>query len=87
MKNIIYSLILLLIPFILNKSIEGFNWKLSDFVMMCALIFSCLSLVDFFKRKYRGKSKILAIIIITMVFILLWIELAVGIFGSPLAGN
>jgi len=87
MKNIIYSLISLLIPFILNKSIEGFSWSLVDFVIMGILIFSFLSLVDFFKRKFSGKSKILAIIIITMVFILLWVELAVGIFGSPFAGN
>ena len=87
MKNIIYSLISLLIPFILNKSIEGFSWSLVDFVIMGILIFSFLSLVDFFKRKFSGKSKILAIIIITMVFILLWVELAVGIFGSTFAGN
>ncbi len=87
MKNIIYSLILLLILFVLNNSIEGFNWKLRDFIIMGVLFFSCLSLIDFFKIKFRGKSKKLAIIIIAMVFILLWIELAVGIFGSQFAGN
>lgn len=87
MKKIVYSIILLLIPFILNKNTEGFKWSLVDFVIMGVLIFSCLSLVDFFKRKYRGKSKILAIIITVMVFILFWVELAVGIFGSQFAGN
>ena len=87
MKKIVYSIILLLIPFILNKNIEGFNWSMVDFVIMGVLIFSCLLLVGFFKRKYRGKSKILAMIITVMVFILFWVELAVGIFGSQFAGN
>lgn len=67
--------------------LKDFNWSLVDFIIMGALIFSCLSLVDFFKRKFSDKSKILAIIIIVIVFILLWVELAVGIFGSPFAGN
>ena len=67
--------------------LNDFNWSLVDFIITGILIFSCISLVDFFKRKYRGKSKILAIIITVMVFILFWVELAVGIFGSQFAGN
>tara|TARA_B100001109_G_scaffold125351_1_gene102012 strand:- start:422 stop:565 length:144 start_codon:yes stop_codon:yes gene_type:complete len=42
---------------------------------------------QFFRKKLSGIKEILAIIIVVIVFILLCVELAVGIFGSPLAGS
>ena len=87
MKKIIYTLILLTIPFLSNIYINDFNWSLVDFIIMGVLIFSFLSFIDFIRKKFGGIKKILAIIIIVIVFILLWVELAVGIFGSPFAGS
>ena len=87
MKRIIYTLILLTIPFLSNMYINDFNWSLVDFVIMGVLIFSFLSFIDFIRKKFSGIKEILAIIIVVIVFILLWAELAVGIFGSPFAGS
>ena len=87
MKKIIYTLILLTIPFLSNMYINDFNWSLVDFIIMGVLIFSCLSFTGFIKKKFRGIKEILTIIIVVIVFILLWAELAVGIFGSPFAGS
>ena len=67
--------------------INDFNWNLVDFIIMGILIFSCLSFTGFIRKKLSGIKEILAIIIIVIVFILLWAELAVGIFGSPFAGS
>ena len=87
MKRIIYTLILLTIPFLSNMYINDFNWSLVDFIIMGVLIFSFLSFINFIRKKFSGIKEILAIIIVVIVFILLWAELAVGIFGSPFAGN
>ena len=87
MKRIIYTLILLTIPFLCNMYINDFNWSLVDFIIMGALIFLCLSFTDFIRKKFSGINEILAIMIIVLVFILLWAELAVGIFGGPFAGS
>ena len=87
MKKIIYTLILLTIPFLSNIYINDFNWSLVDFIIMGALIFLCLSFTDFIRKKFSGINEILAIMIIVLVFILLWVELAVGIFGGPFAGS
>ncbi len=87
MKRIIYTLILLTIPFLSNMYINDFNWSLVDFIIVGVLIFSFLSFTDFIRKKFSGIKEILAIIIIIIVFILLWAELAVGIFGSPFAGS
>ena len=87
MKRIIYTLILLTIPFLSNMYINDFNWSLVDFIIMGVLIFSFLSFTDFIRKKFSGIKKILAIIIVVIVFILLLAELAVGIFRSPFAGS
>ena len=84
MKKIIYTLVLLTIPFLSNIYINDFNWSLVDFIIMSVLIFSCLSFTGFIRKKFSGIKEILAIIIVVIVFILLWAELAVGILGSPL---
>ncbi len=67
--------------------INDFNWSLVDFIIMGVLIFSFLSFINFIRKKFSGIKEILAIIIVVIVFILLWAELAVGIFGSPFAGS
>ena len=67
--------------------INDFNWSLVDFIIMGVLIFSFLSFINFIRKKFSGIKEILAIIIVVIVFILLWAELAIGIFGSPFAGN
>tara|TARA_B100001109_G_scaffold179970_1_gene147475 strand:- start:292 stop:555 length:264 start_codon:yes stop_codon:yes gene_type:complete len=86
-KKIIYTLILLTIPFLSNICINDFNWSLLDFIIMGVLIFSCISLINLIRTKFSGIKETLALIIVVLVFILLWVELAVGIFGSPFAGS
>tara|TARA_Y100000813_G_scaffold151355_1_gene111660 strand:- start:281 stop:547 length:267 start_codon:yes stop_codon:yes gene_type:complete len=86
-KKIIYTLILLTIPFLSNIFLNDFNWNLVDFIIMGILIFSCLSFTSYVRNKFSGIKEILAIIIVVIIFILLWVELAVGIFGSPFAGS
>ena len=58
-----------------------------DFIIMGVLIFSFLSFIDFIRKKFSGIKETLALIIVVIVFVLLWAELAVGIFGSPFAGS
>ena len=60
---------------------------LNTHYIMGVLIFSFLSFINFIRKKFSGIKEILAIIIVVIVFILLWADLAVGIFGSPFAGN
>lgn len=87
MKKIIYTLILLTIPFLSNIYINDFNWSMVDFIIMGVLIFLCISFISFIRKKFSGIKETLALIIVVIVFILLWAELAVGIFGSPFAGS
>ena len=80
--------LLLLIPLITMQFTKQVNWTLSDFLMAGFMLFAAGILLDFASRKLKtSRYKASIIIIIVLVFLLVWAELAVGIFGTPLAGS
>ena len=65
-----------------------FNWSVFDFVLAFMLLASFGFGLEYLWRKINSKKiKFLVIVIFTFLFVLLWAELAVGIFNSPFAGN
>ena len=79
---------MLLIPLIASQFSEDVNWTLFDFILAGLLLFGTGLLIEFIIRKTDSKkSRLLLIILITITLVLTWIELAVGIFGTPLAGS
>ena len=80
--------ILLLIPFIAMQFTEEVAWTGLDFVVMGILLLGAGLLYELVMRKItRNKYKIALSIAILVVFLIFWAELAVGIFGTPFAGN
>ena len=81
-------LVLLLIPFVGMQFSEEVQWSLFDFVLMGVLLtgvgFGIQLVVNFFQSKTQRWTFILLILVL---FFLLWAELAVGIFNSPIAGS
>jgi hypothetical protein len=64
------------------------NWSFFDFIIMGILILSMsFGIKQVLKATKNIKYRILIIGIILIVFLLVWAELAVGIFDSPFAGN
>ena len=79
---------LLLIPFIAMQFENGVNWSPFDFIVAGALLLSTGLLCEIVLRrvkKLKHRSAICAAIL--FVLALIWIELAVGIFGTPFAGS
>lgn len=64
------------------------DWDVIDFVVAGALLFGLGLLTSLAHRKVNSKEKKIAVIfLIVLVFILIYMELAVGIFGTPIAGS
>jgi len=64
------------------------NWTISDFLVMGILLFTTVFTIDFVLKKLKTlKSRLILIVGIVVLLALVWAELAVGIFGSPLAGS
>ena len=91
MKNsafIYYALSPLLIPLVANQISEQVNWNAMDFIIMgIFLIFSAYWIQKVIKKIKSKSKKVVFISLIILIFLLLWIEMAVGIFNSPIAGS
>ena len=81
-------LILLLIPLVAMQFTNEVNWSLFDFIAAGILLLGTSLAIEFVLQKVKSrKNRILILGIIIILLLLLWAELAVGIFGSPIAGS
>ena len=71
-----------------NVFFDEFDWNLFDFILMGIILITLGFLINLIIDKFKERSyKIILIIITLFFFILLYVELAVGIIGTPFAGN
>ena len=81
-------IVLLLIPFVAMQFSNDVNWSIFDFLVADVLLFGTGLLIEFVLRKVKTKQhRIILISVISIVLILIWMELAVGVFGTPFAGS
>ena len=79
---------LLFIPLIAMQFSKEVNWNIFDFIVMGVLLLSTGLLCELVLRKVKSiKNRIIICGAVLFVFLLIWAELAVGIFGTPFAGN
>jgi uncharacterized membrane protein YqjE len=79
---------LLLIPLIAMQFTDEVRWSLFDFVIMGVLLLVAgMWTQRVVKRVKSFPRRATYIILVILLFLLVWAELAVGIFGTPLAGN
>lgn len=80
--------LLLATAFIGNMFVEGFNWSAFDFLIAGILLFGTAFIINLIvKSSKKMMVKILITTAVLLVLALVWIELAVGIFGTPFAGS
>jgi hypothetical protein len=79
---------ILLIPLVAMQFTNEVNWTLTDFIVAGILLLGCVTAIEFVFRKLKpSKYKIVFTVIIVLIFLMVWAELAVGIFGTPFAGQ
>ena len=87
-KRIFYPLFLLLIPLIGMAITNEINWSAFDFIIMGSLLISLSIGINFVSNRVKNlKNRFLYIGILVLIFMLIWAEMAVGVFGTPFAGN
>jgi|TARA_B110000240_G_scaffold37000_1_gene40706 hypothetical protein len=80
--------LLLLIPLIAMQLTNEVNWSFFDFIIMGGMLTITGLLIGITLKKFKtSKNRILLIAIIIIIFLLIWAELGVGIFGTIFAGN
>ena len=79
---------LLLIPLIAMLFTNEVKWNLFDFVVAGALLFGTGLMCDFVMRKINKLwLRITICVILLITLLLIWVELAVGILGTPFGGH
>lgn len=78
---------LLSIPLIGGFISENVDWSPFDFLIGGALIFVVASVELLLWRSLPKKGRWPIMLFLMLLFAILWAEMAVGIFGSPLAGS
>ncbi len=67
---------------------QGFNWRREDFVLFGIVLFiTGLVIGCMLKMVKKPAHRIIGLSILGLVFLVLWAEMAVGLFGSPIAGS
>ena len=85
---IIICILLLLIPLIVMQFTEEVQWAAMDFLVAGILLLGAGLIFDLILRKITNhRSRVTLILLLILVFILIWLELAVGILGTPISGQ
>lgn len=81
--------ILLLVPFVAMKlGVDGVNWDWRDFTIAGALLLGAGLACEVFLRILKTPmQRLVACAIVLAVLAVVWVELAVGILGTPFAGS
>jgi len=87
-SRILFVVILLLcIPFFAMQFNGSVHWSLGDFILMGLLLMGLgISIKLILNRIKNRKKSLLYIWILIILFLLIWTELAVGIFNTPFVG-
>ena len=82
------AVFLLLIPLISMQFTNEVNWTLSDFVVVGILVLGTGLMYELVLRNINQLKYRIAICgALQFALIMIWVELAVGIFGIPFGGN
>lgn len=80
--------VLLLIPLVAMQFTNEVNWSGFDFLVMGVLLLGTGLICELGLRKVKKRTNRLVLCLAVLgIFILVWMELAVGIFGTPFAGS
>jgi peptidoglycan/LPS O-acetylase OafA/YrhL len=79
--------LLLLIPLVAMQFTNEVNWSGFDFLVMGFLLLGTGLICELVLRKVKKRTNRLVVCLAVLgIFILVWMELAIGIFGTPFAG-
>jgi ABC-type polysaccharide/polyol phosphate export permease len=86
-RSIAFSLGFLVIPAVAMLFTSEVKWGTMDFIIGFTLLFLISFFVQWLYAKLPSKYRFYAIAVAIILFILLWMEIAVGLFDTPIAGN
>lgn len=82
------SACVLLVPLLAMQFTNEVDWDLFDFAVMGALLVGTgVTYVLLARMVSNGQQRLMLGLGLAVAFFLIWAELAVGVFGTPIAGS
>lgn len=78
---------ILMIPLVAMQFTDEVNWSALDFVIAGVLLTGAGFTIDLLFKVGRNKFRTAVLLTILVLIALVWGELAVGLFGTPFAGD
>lgn len=73
---------ILLMPLIGMQFTDEIQWGGEDFMAMGGMLLALLLAFEFIQQRIRGRIAIIAGLVVVAAFLLVWAELAVGLFDQ-----
>lgn len=91
-KNFIYILLvtalILLLPLLAMRFTNVPSWDLLDFAVAGTLLLGTGLIYQLISGRMRNtRHRIILAAVLIAAFLLVWLELAVGVFGTPFSGS
>jgi hypothetical protein len=87
-RILVVTVFILLIPLIAMQFTDEVKWDLTDFVVIGALLIGAGLLYELISRQLKTSlQRIILGAILLILLVLIWVDLAVGIFGLPFSGS
>lgn len=92
-QNNIFRIVLatalaLLIPLVAMQFYDDVNWTPIDFAVAGALLLGTGLIYELAVKRVRNINyRVILSIGLAVAFLLIWVELAVGLFGTPFSGS
>jgi ABC-type cobalamin transport system permease subunit len=87
-RIVLPAALILLVPLLAMRFTDEVNWDLTDFAVVGALLIGTGLMYELASRKVSTfKYRAAVGVALVAALLLVWAELAVGIFGTPLSGS
>lgn len=86
-RIVVGAALILLVPLIAMLFTDEVQWGVFDFVVIGTLLLGAGISFEFITTKVASKHRGAIAVVCIAAVLLIWAELAVGVFGSPFAGS
>ncbi len=87
-RIVLVAVLILLVPLLAMQFTDEVNWELTDFVVVGVLLLGAGLIYELVARNVASATHRVALGVgLAAALFLIWVELAVGIFGTPFSGN
>lgn len=88
MSKKVFSPLLVLLLSLIGVILFDLDWNIFDFLIMGLLIlFFSIAINLILNHLNSSKLRLILVLMLVILFLLIWAELAVGVFGTPFAGT